>query len=81
MGLSFTGKESDNETGEITADAIRNFLKKVNIKSVKSMGISKENFMGITPMVFKDACYNFVPKELTRSELEIILSAVYDNYS
>jgi len=81
MGLSFTGKENDNEIGEITADAIRNFLKKVTIKSVKSMGICKEDFIGITPMVFQDACYNFVPKELTRSELELVLSDVYDNYT
>lgn len=80
MGLSFTGKESNKEAGEITADVIRNFLKKVNITPVKSLGISKEDFIGITPMVFQDACYNFVPKELTESEVELVLSDVYDNY-
>lgn len=80
MGISFSGKESSAETGEIVADAIRKFLKKVNIKSVSILGVSKEDFISITPMVFKDACYNFVPKEITREEAEGILGSIYDNY-
>jgi alcohol dehydrogenase class IV len=80
MGISFSGKESSAETGEIVADAIRKFLKKVNIKSVSTLGISKEDFISITPMVFNDACYNFVPKEITQEEAEGILGSIYDNY-
>ncbi|NLW48408.1 MAG: iron-containing alcohol dehydrogenase [Firmicutes bacterium] len=80
MGISFSGRESAKEIGTMVAEAIRDFLKKINIKSVKALGISRNDFIAITPMIFQDACYNFVPREVTKEEVEAILGAIYDNY-
>lgn len=80
MNVRFIGGESDGEIGEMVAGAIRNFIKKINIKSLKALGVSKNELIAATPLVFQDACYHFVPKELTKAEVEVILGNMYDNY-
>lgn len=81
MGISFDGKEEDKEIGEKVAHAIREFIRGLNIKSLKEFGISKEELISIAPMVLKDPCYNFVPKELTEDEVVNILVNMYENYN
>jgi alcohol dehydrogenase class IV len=80
MGINFKGRESAGKIGEMVAEAIRNFIKKINIKSVKALGISRNDLIAVTPMIFQDACYHFVPKELSEEEVEVILGDIYDNY-
>jgi len=80
MDISFSGLESVGEIGEMVAEAIRIFNRKVQIKSFKDLGISRADLLAIAPMVFKDACYNFVPKELKNEEVNTILGEIYDNY-
>lgn len=80
MGISFNGKETDLEIGEIVAAEIRKLSKKIGIKSLEELGISKEDLISIADMVLADACYNFVPKQLTKEEVQVILGAMYDNY-
>jgi alcohol dehydrogenase class IV len=80
MGISFSGRESAGEIGEMVAQAIRDFIKKVRIKSVKALGISRNDLIAVTPMIFQDACYHFVPKELPKEEVDAILGNIYDNY-
>jgi alcohol dehydrogenase len=80
MGISFSGRESAGEIGEMVAQATRDFIKKVRIKSVKALGISRNDLIAVTPMIFQDACYHFVPKELSKEEVEAILGNIYDNY-
>lgn len=81
MGLSFEGNETDKEIGEKVASAIREFIKSINIKSLKELGISKEELIDIAPMIFDDPCYNFVPRELTKDEVVDILVNMYENYN
>jgi alcohol dehydrogenase class IV len=80
MGIRFSGQESPKEIGELVAQGIREFAKNLDIKSFEELGISRKELLEITPLVFKDACYNFVPKELTNAEVEVILGNMYDNY-
>lgn len=80
MGINFKGRESAGKIGEMVAEAIRNFIKKINIKSVKALGIPRNDLIAVTPMIFQDACYHFVPKELSEEEVEVILGDIYDNY-
>ncbi|AKN31352.1 hypothetical protein Ccar_11010 [Clostridium carboxidivorans P7] len=80
MGISFNGKETDLEIGEIVAAEIRKLAKKVGIKSLEEQGIAKEGLISIADMVLTDACYNFVPKQLTKEEIQVILADIYDNY-
>jgi alcohol dehydrogenase class IV len=80
MGIRFSGQESPKEIGELVAQGIRGFAKNLDIKSFEALGIARKELLEITPLVFKDACYNFVPKELTKAEVEVILGNMYDNY-
>ncbi|MBU3155629.1 iron-containing alcohol dehydrogenase [Clostridium estertheticum] len=80
MGIRFSGNETDIEIGEIVAVEMRKFVKKVGIKSLKELGIVREELIGIAEMVLADACYNFVPKQLTKEEVQVILGNMYDNY-
>lgn len=80
MGITFNGDESSEEIGEIVAEAIRKFIKGLNIKSLKEFGVSKEELIHMAPMVFNDPCYNFVPKQLTEEQVVDILVNMYDNY-
>ncbi|MCB2359109.1 iron-containing alcohol dehydrogenase [Clostridium estertheticum] len=80
MGIRFSGNETDIEIGEIVAAQMRKFVKKVGIKSLKELGIVREELIGIAEMVLADACYNFVPKQLTKEEVQVILGNMYDNY-
>ncbi|HWR08378.1 iron-containing alcohol dehydrogenase [Sporomusa sp.] len=80
MGIRFSGQESPKEIGELVAQGIRGFAKNLDIKSFEALGIARKELLEITPLVFKDACYNFVPKELTQAEVEVILGNMYDNY-
>lgn len=80
MGISFNGNETNIEIGEIVATEIRKFIKKVDIKSLEELGIGREELIGIADVVSSDACYNFVPKQLTKEEIQIILGDMYDNY-
>jgi alcohol dehydrogenase class IV len=80
MGIRFRGQEGNQEIGEMVAEEIRKFIKKVSIKSFAALGIVKKDLIAITPVVFKDACYNFVPKELKKEDVEVILGNMYENY-
>ncbi|MEC9490581.1 MAG: iron-containing alcohol dehydrogenase [Halanaerobiales bacterium] len=80
FGLNFSEEESDSQIAEKTAAEIREFVKKAGIKSFAELGISKEELVDTAEMVKSDACYNFVPRELTAAEIENILAEMYDNY-
>ncbi|ADL08292.1 iron-containing alcohol dehydrogenase [Thermosediminibacter oceani] len=80
MGISFTGSESDEEIGEIVAEAIRKFIRELKVKSIRQLGISKEDLIDTVDMIFKDPCYNFVPRELNKQEVVDILNNMYENY-
>lgn len=81
MGITFEGRETDKEIGEKVAAGIREFIKSINIKSLKELGISKEGLIDMAPMVLEDPCYNFVPRELTKDEVVDILVNMYENYN
>jgi alcohol dehydrogenase class IV len=80
MGLDFSGKESGEEIGEKVAQAIRRFMKRLGIRPLRELGISKEDLLGTVDMVFKDPCYSFVPRQLEREEILKILENMYENY-
>lgn len=80
MGLHFDDRENAQEIGAMVAEGMRNFIKKIKIESFRELGVSKEALLGVAPLVFNDACYHFVPKELRNEELEIILANMYDCY-
>ncbi|SNR87863.1 Alcohol dehydrogenase, class IV [Anaerovirgula multivorans] len=81
MGIAFIGKETEVEIGEIVATEIRKFAKEINIKSLKELEISKDELISTADMVIDDACFNFIPRQLSKEEVTTILENMYDNYS
>lgn len=80
FGINFNGEESAAEIAEKTASEIRKFIKKAGIKSFAELEIDREELLDTADMVKNDACYNFIPKELTKAEIKNILASMYDNY-
>jgi len=80
MGITFAGNESSVEMGEIVAGNIRKFNKSLHMKSLKELGISKDEIIGIADMVMNDPTFNFAPKVLTKEEVINVLSNMYENY-
>lgn len=80
MGLEFSGEETDEEIGEKVASRIREFSKKVGVKSIEELGIKKGELVGIANMVINDVTIGFAPEPITEKEAEKILANIFDNY-
>lgn len=80
LGLEFTGKESATAVGEKVAEGVRSFIREMGIKPLRELGISKEDLLSITDLIFEDPTYQFVPREVDREELVGILENMYENY-
>ncbi|BAH08092.1 iron-containing alcohol dehydrogenase [Clostridium kluyveri] len=80
MGLKFSGGETDEEIGEKVASRIREFSKKVGVKSIEELGIKKGELVGIANMVINDVTIGFAPEPITEKEAEKILANIFDNY-
>ena len=52
----------------------------MGIKPLRELGISKEDLLSITDLIFEDPTYQFVPREVDREELVGILENMYENY-
>lgn len=74
MGLKFSGGETDEEIGEKVASRIREFSKKVGVKSIEELGIKKGELVGIANMVINDVTIGFAPEPITEKEAEKILA-------
>ncbi|WP_333887834.1 iron-containing alcohol dehydrogenase [Clostridium sp.] len=81
MGLKFLGEETDEEIGEKVASGIREFSQKIGVKSIKELGIKREELIGIANMVISDVTIGFAPKPITEKEAEKILANIFDNYA
>ncbi|QSX08168.1 iron-containing alcohol dehydrogenase [Alkalibacter rhizosphaerae] len=80
MGIEYEDDMIPQRIGEKTAQAIRDFLRRLEVPSLKEEGLDRAELIGIADMVLTDPTYHFVPKQLTKKEVEVILGKVYDNY-
>ena len=80
MELPTNESKSNEAIGEQVAEAIRSFNKDIGVESFRSLKISRENLFDTVDLVFKDSCYNFVPREISQEEMKNILASMYDNY-
>jgi len=80
MGLKLTGKETGHELGKITADAIRDLMRKIGIPTLKEMGHVRETVVGFVPDVMANFLHTFCPVKMTDEIAAELLAAVYDTY-
>lgn len=80
MGIQYDGNPNPEEVGEMTAEYIRGYLKRLGVRSFREEGLEKDAVVGIADMVLEDPTYGFIPKELSKDEVKAILANIYDNY-
>lgn len=80
MGLALKEDATPSEIGEETASAIRSYLKRLEIASLKEAGLRREDLLSLAGMVRTDPTYQFVPKDLSEEEVKEILGNIYDRY-
>ena len=82
MGLSFTGKETPEEIGDMVADAVRKLMRECGVKSLKETGLTREQVVACT-----DTCMRlnlglqmFSPVTPTPELVADIYGKCFDNY-
>lgn len=80
MGLEMEEGISNEKLGDLVADGIRAFMRKLEVKSIKDYGFSREDTIGIYDMVVEDNCFPFIPSELNEASVKEFLGRVYDTY-
>ncbi len=82
IGVQFTGKETDEEIGKMTADAIRDLMRSVDVKHPREYGMDRERFIDCHKMAMeidlglRMSC----PFEPTHENIAEIYAKTYDNY-
>lgn len=85
LGAEFTGGETPDEIGKITADKARDFLHLIGITSVRENGIERDSFIALAHHIYetnKSSIYNANTPCPTMSEADIasFLARTYDLY-
>jgi alcohol dehydrogenase class IV len=80
LNVSFTGRESDAEIGEKTAEAVRELMRKVGIVSLKASGKTKDETLKGVPIALAGPPKTNAPFEVTEELAAGIFAGVYDNY-
>ena len=80
MGLTVPEGATDEEVGQIVADAIRAFMKGIGVRSIKESGFTREDTVSIYTSIPKNLCWPSLPQPLSDDELKAWLGRVYDTY-
>jgi len=80
LGLSYADDISNDELGDIVADAMRDFMRKLEVRSIKDYGFTREDTISISGMVMEDNCFPFIPSPLNEGAVKDFLGRVYDTY-
>jgi len=81
IGVSFAGRETPEEIGEMVATAIHQHIHSIEIPSLSAQGFSRDEVVACAELVPSDPVMNFIPVPITVAEIEKILGDMYDNYT
>jgi 1,3-propanediol dehydrogenase len=81
MGISFSGNETAEKIGAMTAQSVRDLMRSVAIKSPSDMGFERQNVINCTQASLENGlCYN-CPIELTEKNVQKAFAQIYDDYA
>jgi len=80
LGATLSGEESGEKLGEIIADLIRGIMRKVEIKSLKEAGYTREQVLALAHDVTTNHLSDFCPVKITDEVSTALLERVYDTY-
>lgn len=79
-GITLAEGDNDKAIGEKVAAVFRTLAKSIGIPSLAALGVDRQALIALASAVPKDACYGFVPRDMTVTEIEAVLAAIYDNH-
>ncbi|MBR2832525.1 MAG: iron-containing alcohol dehydrogenase [Oscillospiraceae bacterium] len=80
MRIELTGSETGRELGELVAQKIFGMMHAMNMPSLKSLGCSREEIVGLAKEVTENHLCTHSPIPVTLELMEKLLGDVYDNY-
>ena len=80
MGLEVCGTETGKELGDMVAEFIYDLMRKMNFVSLKSLGITREQVVGVAQEVVDSHLSSYCPVTLTTELAEKLMGDIYDNY-
>jgi alcohol dehydrogenase class IV len=80
MGFPFADTATDETLGEEAADAMRALMRKLGIKSLKEMGISRQSVLDTADLVVNGVLAYNCPVAVDKATAEKLLALVYDRY-
>jgi alcohol dehydrogenase class IV len=80
LGAPVTDSDSGERLGDIIADSIRRLMRRVEIKSLKELGYSRESVVAFAAEVSSNHLSDFCPLTVTEDVSRTLLERVYDTY-
>lgn len=81
LGCEVTPNDSSNVLGQKAATQVRLLMKKTGIKSLKEMGLTRNQVLSCAEGAIKNNWFYIkAPKEIDVNEMEILLGIMYDKY-
>lgn len=80
MRIPLTGDESAEVVGSKVAEFVWAMLRKMEVKSLKEMGVSRETILAVAEDASKGHLCCFSPREVTLADAIAMAERMYDNY-
>jgi 1,3-propanediol dehydrogenase len=80
MGLPLTGREDGAALGRLVADGVRAMMRRMEVKSLREMGYSRQAITALAPDVVANHLSDFCPVAVTEEVAVRALGAMYDTY-
>ena len=80
MNLQLNGNETGEQLGKLVADDIRKLMRRIEIKSLKELGYSREKVLSFVPDILANHLSALSPVKIDEKSAANLLAAVYDSY-
>ena len=79
MGVNIPEGTSPDIIGKTVGEALLRFRQSVGLPSIKDFNVKREDVISAYPLVTKDGCYPFAPKEMSEEQIKEYLGKMYDS--
>jgi alcohol dehydrogenase len=79
MGLDMSRASTAEDIGRTVGNGVMKFKEDIKLSTLKEQGAKREDVISAWPLVTKDGCYPFSPKEVTEADAKELLGKMYDN--
>jgi alcohol dehydrogenase class IV len=80
MGLGLSGGETGERLGVAVSEAIYKMMREMNVKSLKALGGTREQVIGLAGAVASSHLSGYCPTPVTDETAAAVLGNVFDRY-